>query len=115
MVHTVDGIERRMFFGNYALENTLEHFGASVSDVGVLLNSKLLPMIRVFMYFGAEDQLWKEEKKEPDFTQRDIHDWIDKSGGATGELVVKVSKELFRCLGFKDAEESKQKKSRAEK
>jgi len=117
VVFKIDGVERRMFFGNYALEKTLDHFGVSVSDIGTLLNTKLLPLIRMFLYYGAEDQLWKEEKREPDFTPRDIHDWIDQSGGSSGELVIKVSKELFRCLGLTNSEPEKkeQKKSKQAK
>ncbi len=110
LAFTINGIERKMFFGNYALEQTIDHFGVSVSDIGELLNTKTLPLIRMFMYYAAEDQVWKDEKKEPDFTPRDMHDWIDQSGGSSGHLVMKVSKELFRCLGL-TTEEPVQKKS----
>lgn len=111
LTYTIDGVERKMFFGNYALEETLNHFDYSISDIDVLLNTKLLQLIRVFTFHAAAYPILKEGG-QPEFTEFDIHEWIDKSGGSSGDLVVKISKELFRCLGLK-GDDKPQKKSKS--
>jgi hypothetical protein len=48
-----------------------------------------------------------------DFTEFDIHEWIDNAGGSSGELIVVVSNQVFRVLGL-NTEVKEQKKSKAE-
>jgi hypothetical protein len=114
LTYTIDGAERKMFFGNYALEQTLEHFNSSVTDVAVLLNEKLFPFLRIFIYHAAAYPVL-DEGKEVDFTPFDVHKWIDKTGGSNGEFLVKASREVYKVLGIVEGEESAdQKKSQEE-
>jgi hypothetical protein len=95
----IDGKDMPMFFGNYALEETLTHFDVSITDIGDLLSKKLLPFMRVFIYHAAAYPILKD-RGIPEFTEFDVHKWIDDNGGANGELMIKCSKEAFRCLGL---------------
>ena len=46
------------------------------------------------------------------FTEFDIHEWIDQAGGSSGNLVMVVSKEIFRVLGLNtETDQPEQKKS----
>lgn len=115
LTFTVDGVERRIFFGNYALEMTLAHFEVSVTDVMELLQKNLLGALRVFIYHAAAYPILKEGN-EPDFKAFDVHEWIDKTGGASGTLVVPASKELYRALGLTETtEEQPAKKKKPQK
>jgi hypothetical protein len=109
LIYTINGIERKMFFGNYALEETLSHFDSSISDISVLLDKKLLPFMRVFIYHSAAYIMLKDGK-EPDFNQFDVHEWIDNTGGSGGDFILKASKELFRCLGLNEVTDQSEKK-----
>jgi hypothetical protein len=110
--YTINGVERKMFFGNYALEQTLSDMNASVTEVSDILNTKLLPFIRTFVYHAACYPVLKEGK-EPDFTAFDIHEWIDSSGGTSGEFIQQASKKIYACLGVGEASETSQKKSKS--
>lgn len=102
--------ERQFFFGNYALEQTLTHFDTSVSDLGDLLGKQLLPFLRIFMYHAAAYPMLKKGEAV-NFTEFDIHDWIDQCGGSSGELVLAVSQQVFRALGLNTDDQTEQKKN----
>jgi hypothetical protein len=112
LTYKIGEVDRQFFFGNYALEQTLTHFNASVTDLSDLLEKQLLPFLRVFMYHAASYPILKKGEIV-DFTEFDIHEWIDIAGGTGGELIVIVSKEVFRVLGL-NTEQVEQKKSKAE-
>jgi hypothetical protein len=112
LTYKIGEVDRQFFFGNYALEQTLTHFNASVTDLSDLLEKQLLPFLRVFMYHAASYPILKKGEIV-DFTEFDIHEWIDIAGGTGGELIVIVSKEVFRVLGL-NTEVTEQKKSKAE-
>ena len=119
LTYTIDGNERKMFFGNYALEQTLRDMDCSISDLGDtpekkgVLTSRTLEMVRTFMFHATAYPILKEGGK-PDFALFDMHEWIDGCGGPNGDLVQVVSKKMFEVLGLV-SEDSKQKKSKAEK
>lgn len=108
LTYTIKGVERKLFFGNYALERTLDDMGASVTEVSDLLNSRLLPFIRTFIYHAASYPLLKEGK-EVDFTSFDIHDWIDSEGGTSGDFIQKASVKIYACLGVGEGKETQKK------
>ena len=111
LTYKIGDEERQFFFGNYALEQTLTHFDASVSDLSDLLGKQLLPFIRMFMFHAATYPIIKKGEIV-NFTEFDIHEWIDKSGGSSGDLVMVVSKEIFRVLGLNsEINQPEQKKS----
>ena len=112
LTYKIGEVDRQFFFGNYALEQTLTHFDSSVSDLSDLLGKQLLPFLRVFIYHAASYPILKKGEIV-DFTEFDIHEWIDIAGGTGGELIVIVSKEVFRVLGL-NTEQVEQKKSKAE-
>jgi hypothetical protein len=43
LTYKIGEVDRQFFFGNYALEQTLNHFDASVSDLPEILGKQLLP------------------------------------------------------------------------
>ena len=111
LTYKIGDENKQFFFGNYALEQTLTHFDASVSDLSELLGKQLLPFMRMFMYHAAAYPIIKKGEVV-DFTPFDIHDWIDQAGGSGGDLVMVVSKEIFRVLGLNtETNEPAQKKS----
>jgi hypothetical protein len=111
LTYKIGETDKQFFFGNYALEQTLEHFDASVSDLSELLGKQLLPFLRMFMYHAAAYPILKKGEVV-DFTPFDIHEWIDTAGGSGGQLIMVVSKEVFRVLGLNtDEQEPEQKKS----
>jgi hypothetical protein len=110
LTYKIGEVDRQFFFGNYALEQTLEHFDASVSDLSELLGKQLLPFLRMFMYHAAAYPILKKGEVV-DFTPFDIHEWIDTAGGSGGQLIMVVSKEVFRVLGLNTDEQPEQKKS----
>ena len=112
LTYKIGEVDRQFFFGNYALEQTLTHFDSSVSDLSDLLGKQLLPFLRVFMYHAASYPILKKGEIV-DFTEFDIHEWIDTAGGSGGQLIVVVSQEVFRVLGL-NTEQVEQKKSKAE-
>jgi hypothetical protein len=112
LTYKIGEVDRQFFFGNYALEQTLTHFNASVTDLSDLLEKQLLPFLRVFMYHAASYPILKKGEIV-DFTEFDIHEWIDTAGGSGGQLIVVVSQEVFRVLGL-NTEQVEQKKSKAE-
>jgi hypothetical protein len=112
LTYKIGEVDRQFFFGNYALEQTLNHFNASVTDLSDLLGKQLLPFLRVFMYHSASYPILKKGEIV-DFTEFDIHEWIDTAGGSGGQLIVVVSQEVFRVLGL-NTEQVEQKKSKAE-
>jgi hypothetical protein len=112
LTYKIGEVDRQFFFGNYALEQTLNHFDASVSDLGDLLGKQLLPFLRVFMYHAAAYPILKKAEIV-DFTEFDVHEWIDSSGGSGGDLIIVVSKYVFQALGL-NSEATEQKKSKAE-
>jgi hypothetical protein len=112
LTYKIGEVDRQFFFGNYALEQTLTHFDASVSDLSDLLGKQLLPFLRMFMYHAATYPIIKKGEIV-DFTPFDVHEWIDLAGGSGGELIMVVSKEVFRVLGL-NTESTEQKKSKAE-
>jgi hypothetical protein len=112
LTYKIGEVDRQFFFGNYALEHTLTHFDSAVSDLGDLLGKQLLPFLRVFMYHAAAYPIIKKGEAV-DFTEFDIHEWIDSCGGSGGELIITVSKHVFKALGL-NTEETEQKKSKTE-
>ena len=112
LTYKIGEVDRQFFFGNYALEQTLTHFDASVSDLSDLLGKQLLPFLRTFMFHAAAYPIIKKGEIV-DFTEFDIHEWIDTAGGSAGDLVIVVSKEIFRVLGL-NTEVTEEKKSKAE-
>jgi hypothetical protein len=111
LTYKIGDEDRQFFFGNYALEQTLTHFDASVSDLSDLLGKQLLPFIRMFMYHAATYPIIKKGEIV-NFTEFDIHEWIDQAGGSSGNLVMVVSKEIFRVLGLNtENDQPEQKKS----
>lgn len=104
-------VERRFFFGNYALEKVLEDFDVSITDINELLQKKLLAVLRAFMYYGACYPIL-ERKETPDFDAFDVHKWIDQAGGSSGELMTLASKELFRALGMTEGEKKSEVKAK---
>ena len=112
LTYKIGDTDKQFFFGNYALEQTLEHFDASVSDLSELLGKQLLPFLRMFMYHAAAYPILKKGEVV-DFTPFDIHEWIDTAGGSGGQLIMVVSKEVFRVLGLNTDEQPEQKKSEA--
>jgi hypothetical protein len=112
LTYKIGETDKQFFFGNYALEQTLEHFDASVSDLSELLGKQLLPFLRMFMYHAAAYPILKKGEVV-DFTPFDIHEWIDTAGGSGGQLIMVVSKEVFRVLGLNTDEQPEQKKSEA--
>lgn len=111
LTYKIGEVDRQFFFGNYALEQTLNHFDASVSDLSELLGKQLLPFIRMFMFHAASYPIIKKGEVV-NFTAFDIHEWIDEAGGSGGQLVVVVSKEIFRVLGLNtDPDQPEQKKN----
>jgi hypothetical protein len=112
LTYKIGETDKQFFFGNYALEQTLEHFDASVSDLSELLGKQLLPFLRMFMYHAAAYPILKKGEVV-DFTPFDIHEWIDTAGGSGGQLIMVVSKEVFRVLGLNTEEQPEQKKSEA--
>jgi hypothetical protein len=111
LTYKIGDVDKQFFFGNYALEQTLTHFNASVSDLSDLLGKQLLPFMRMFMYHAAAYPILKRGEIV-DFTEFDIHEWIDTAGGSGGELIIVVSKEVFRVLGL-NTDLPEQKKSEA--
>jgi hypothetical protein len=112
LTYKIGEVDRQFFFGNYALEQTLTHFDTSVSDLSDLLGKQLLPFLRVFIYHAASYPILKKGEIV-DFTEFDVHEWIDTAGGSGGEFILVVSKEVFRVLGL-NTEQVEQKKSKAE-
>jgi hypothetical protein len=112
LTYKIGEVDRQFFFGNYALEQTLNHFDASVSDLPEILGKQLLPFLRMFMFHAASYPILKKGEIV-DFTEFDIHEWIDNAGGSSGELIVVVSNQVFRVLGL-NTEVKEQKKSKAE-
>jgi hypothetical protein len=112
LTYKIGETDKQFFFGNYSLEQTLEHFDASVSDLSELLGKQLLPFLRMFMYHAAAYPILKKGEVV-DFTPFDIHEWIDTAGGSGGQLIMVVSKEVFRVLGLNTDEQPEQKKSEA--
>lgn len=102
--YNIGGEERKFFFGNYALEETLTEFNASVSDMATLLDTKLLPFLRAFIYHAAAYPILKAGNR-PDFTPFDVHDWIDLTGGANGDFIIQSSKKIYASLGVGESEE----------
>ena len=111
LTYKIGEVDRQFFFGNYALEQTLTHFDASVSDLSDLLGKQLLPFLRMFMFHAATYPIIKKGEVI-NFTEFDVHEWIDTAGGSGGELIMVVSKEVFRVLGL-NTEATNQKKSKA--
>lgn len=111
LIYKIGNEDRQFFFGNYALEQTLTHFDTSVSDLGELLGKQLLPFLRVFMYHAAAYPVLKKGEAVT-FTDFDIHEWIDQCGGSSGELIIEVSKHVFKALGL-NTEATEEKKSEA--
>ena len=112
LTYKIGDVDRQFFFGNYALEQTLSDFDASVSDLSDLLGKQLLPFLRTFMFHAATYTIIKKGEIV-DFTEFDVHEWIDVTGGSGGQLIIVVSKEVFRVLGL-NTEVTEQKKSKAE-
>jgi len=112
LTYKIGDEDKQFFFGNYALEQTLTHFDASVSDLSDLLGKQLLPFLRMFMFHAATYPIIKKGEVI-NFTEFDVHEWIDNAGGSGGELIMVVSKEVFRVLGL-NTEDTEQKKSKAE-
>ena len=54
LTYKIGEVDRQMFFGNYALEQTLTHFDASVTDLSDLLGKQLLPFLRIFIYHALQ-------------------------------------------------------------
>jgi hypothetical protein len=48
LTYKIGEVDRQFFFGNYALEQTLTHFDASVTDLSDLLGKQLLPFLESF-------------------------------------------------------------------
>jgi len=111
LTYKIGDTDRVFFFGNYALEETLNHFETSVTDIDPLIKLKYVAFIRIFMFHAASYPILKKGEI-PDFTELDIHEWIDKTGGILGDLVVNCLSEINRVLGRNNAESDTQKKSK---
>jgi len=108
LIYTINGIERKMFFGNYALEKVLQHFDISISDLGKIPDSKEMEFVRVWMFHAACYPILKDGGV-PDFTEFDTYQWVDDS---KSDILVKVNEAIHKSLGL--GEISEQKKSKAE-
>lgn len=100
------------FIGSYALENSLIELDASLSDLEDLVNKKLLPLIRLYMFYSAEYQAHSTGQAFT-FTRIDAYNWIDQTGGIEGEFFFAFSKAVFKDLGLttNEPEKAEQKKS----
>lgn len=84
------GKDRRGFkFGTWVLGELVEHLNCSVEDVEDKINSNPFRTLPLLFYYSAV--LYKKsQKEEVDFTDVDVHDWIDTAGGFDSETVVKI-------------------------
>jgi len=114
LIYKIGEEDKQFFFGNYALEQTLTHFDASVSDLSDLLGKQLIPFLRMFMFHAAAYPILKKGEAV-NFTNFDVHEWIDKTGGPSGQLIVEVSKQVFNVLGLNTEQAQVEEKKSEEK
>jgi len=101
---TIDNLERRFIIRTYATKKVIEEkAGGNVLGLIQLFTesqSSLLDTTIAFMFhsavFGAH-----ADNKPVDFTELDMYDWIDKTGGYSGELFKTFQAELFESQGLK--------------
>lgn len=109
LTYVINGVERKMFFGNYALEKVLAHFNISVTELHTIPNSREMEFIRVWMYHAACYPILKSGGI-PDFTEFDTYEWVDDS---KSDILVKVNEAIFKSLGL-DTQTTEEKKSKPE-
>lgn len=103
LTYSINGIERKMFFGNYALEKVLQHFDISVSDLHTIADSRQMEFVRVWMFHAACYPILKEGGI-PDFTEFDTYEWVDAS---KSDILVKVNEAIAQSLGLGEISEEK--------
>jgi len=108
LTYVINGIERKMFFGNYALEKVLKHFNVSLNDLDKIPDSDQLEFIRIYMYHAMIYVILKDGGT-PDFREIDTHEWVEESNY---DLITKVTEVINESLRRRNITESDtQKKS----
>jgi len=106
LIYTINGIERKMFFGNYALEKVLKHFKISISKIGEIPPGDEMEFIRVWMYHAACYSILKDGGV-PDFTEFDTYEWVDSS---KSDILIRVNAAIQDSLGMIDSSDKPEKK-----
>jgi len=109
LTYKINGIERKMFFGNYALEKVLQHFNISITELSDIPASRQMEFVRIYMFHAACYPILKDGGV-PDFTEFDTYEWVDAS---KNDILVKVNQAISASLGLSD--ENEQKKSKVKK
>lgn len=104
--YTIDGVERKFFFGNYALEQVLKHFDIGVDEISNIPKSREMEFVRVWMYHAACYPILKSGGV-PDFTEFDTYEWVDASKSS---ILIAVTQAVQKSLGLVDVTEQKKSK-----
>jgi hypothetical protein len=101
--YTIDGVERKFFFGNYALEKVLHHFNIGVDELQNIPKSREMEFVRVWMYHAACYPILKDGGI-PDFKEIDSYGWVDASNS---HILVAVTEAVQKSLGMSNAVDEK--------
>ena len=107
--YVIKGVERKFFFGNYALEKVLFHFKCTVNEIAQIPDYREVEFLRLYMYHAACYAVYKSGGI-PDFTEIDSHDWIDAS---SYDIILKVREAINQSFGVSnDADSTPEEKKR---
>jgi hypothetical protein len=109
LTYSINGIDLKMFFGNYALEKVLQHFNITVNELHTISNSRHIEFVRVYMFHAACYPILKQGGI-PDFTEFDTYEWVDVS---KGDILLKVNEAISKSLGLEEISEEKKNKAKS--
>lgn len=88
---------RKFVIGSYAVSKALNHIGFSLSNIAEAIDTRFFDLINAVIYYSAEYPLLREGKPS-DFTELDVFDLLDKTGGYNGTFIQNFTKVMMQTI-----------------
>lgn len=103
---------RTFVIGSYAVSKALKSIGFSLSNIGEAIDTHFFELINAVIYYSAEYPFFKEGKAT-DFSEADVYELLDATGGYNGEFIKNFTKVML--LGINPGETAIQPDTNAKK
>lgn len=88
---------RTFIIGSYAVSKALKSMGFSLSNIGEVIDTQFFELINGVIFYAAEYPNFKEGKPT-DFSEADVYELLDSTGGYNGEFIQKFTAVMLESI-----------------
>lgn len=88
---------RIFVIGSYAVSKALKSIGFSLSNIGEAIDTHFFELINAVIFYSAEYPAFKEGRVT-DFSEADVYELLDSTGGYNGAFIQKFTKVMLESI-----------------